>query len=227
MPRVPLPASALAEQPVGQLGAFALLIIPVGLVILARRARSRLLAIVALAYTATALAVDWPALRECPISADRDRWRSAADPVVHRPAVALPGRRRAARTLVLLAIGAVLSCRRTAAPTARRSGRRGRAGTSRRPRRPGTSGGAGEAAAMAAASHAGRLAGACGDTVTDDEALDLAHEFRAESSAGIGRPLDGRRPLPTPMWGRSSPGSAEEKSAMTDMNASWKARSPR
>ena len=65
MPRAPLPAWLwLSSQ--WDSGTFALLIIAVGLWILARRARSRPLAIVALAYTAAALAVDWPALRSAP-----------------------------------------------------------------------------------------------------------------------------------------------------------------
>ena len=66
MPRVPLPAWLwLTSQ--WDSGTFALLIIAVGLWDPGPpRARSRLLAIVALAYTAAALAVDWPALRSAP-----------------------------------------------------------------------------------------------------------------------------------------------------------------
>ena len=65
MPRVPLPAWLwLSSQ--WDSGTFALLVIAAGLWILARRARSHPLAIVALAYTAAALAVDWPALRSAP-----------------------------------------------------------------------------------------------------------------------------------------------------------------
>ena len=78
MPRVPLPAWLwLSSQ--WDSGTFALLIIAVGLWILARRARSRPLAIVALAYTAATLAVDWPALRSAPsalIVTDRDPLRT-------------------------------------------------------------------------------------------------------------------------------------------------------
>lgn len=47
-------------------GTFALLVIGVAPGMAARRARSRPLAIVALAYTAAALVVDWPALRSAP-----------------------------------------------------------------------------------------------------------------------------------------------------------------
>jgi hypothetical protein len=81
MPRVSLPAWLwLSSQ--WDSGTFALLIIAVGLWILARRARSRLLAIVALAYTAAALVVDWPALRSAPsalIVTDGDPLRTLAD----------------------------------------------------------------------------------------------------------------------------------------------------
>jgi hypothetical protein len=80
MPRVSLPAWLwLSSQ--WDSGTFALLIIAVGLGILARRARSRLLAIVALAYTAAALVVDWPALRSAPsalIVTDGDPLRTLA-----------------------------------------------------------------------------------------------------------------------------------------------------
>ena len=47
-------------------GTFALLVIAVAIGMLARRARSRPLAAVAVAYTAAALVVDWPALRSAP-----------------------------------------------------------------------------------------------------------------------------------------------------------------
>ena len=104
MPRVPLPAWLwLSSQ--WNSGTFALLIIAVGLGILARRARSRLLAIVALAYTAAALAVDWPALRSAPsalIVTDGDPLRTLSyiDLQSHfRAAAALPA-------LVLLAAAA-------------------------------------------------------------------------------------------------------------------------
>jgi dihydrofolate reductase len=132
MPRVPLPAWLwLTSQ--WDSGTFALLIIAVGLGILAARARSRRLAVVALAYTAVALAVDWPAPRSAPsalIVTDGDALRT---PVIHRPAVTLPGRCHAARPgaagrggRVFRAAPAAMSLSRTPGLTCAGPGSRGR-----------------------------------------------------------------------------------------------------
>ena len=65
MPRAPFPAWL---WPSGQWasGTFALLVIAVALWMLAHQARSRPLAIIALAYTAASLVTDWPTLRSAP-----------------------------------------------------------------------------------------------------------------------------------------------------------------
>lgn len=65
MPRASFPAWLWLSGQWGS-GTFALLIIAVAVWILAGRARSRLLAIVALAYTAAALVADWPTLSSAP-----------------------------------------------------------------------------------------------------------------------------------------------------------------
>ena len=65
IPRASLPAWLwLSEQWAS--GTFALLVIAVALWLLARQARSRLLAVSALAYTAAALFADWPTLGRAP-----------------------------------------------------------------------------------------------------------------------------------------------------------------
>lgn len=65
MPRVSLPAWLWLSSQWAH-GTFALLVIAVALWILARRAHSHPLAIVALVYTAAALAADWPTLSIAP-----------------------------------------------------------------------------------------------------------------------------------------------------------------
>jgi hypothetical protein len=65
MPRVSFPAWFWLDRQWG-IGTFALLVIAIGLGMLAWLARSRGLAIIALAYTVAALAADWPALHTAP-----------------------------------------------------------------------------------------------------------------------------------------------------------------
>jgi len=65
MPRASFPAWLWLSGQWGS-GTFALLVIAVAVWILARRARSRLLTVVALVYTVAALVADWPTLSSAP-----------------------------------------------------------------------------------------------------------------------------------------------------------------
>lgn len=103
MPRASIPAWIWLDRQWGT-GTFALLVIAVGLGLLAWLTRGRILVIIALAYTAAALAADWPALYAAPAVL----LRPSGDPVQTLAYLARPPQPSSV-TMLLLALGLLVA----------------------------------------------------------------------------------------------------------------------